>query len=138
LTQRVYRVISGCPWLLDGGCEPPAREASQADFSGFRAFFDAAHEHLQAQHPVGVAGQEPPSYKTHQQLRLNLPANARASAAATVGGRQAIPVLLAGSSAGRHLYPSAGPWALILGALARELAYVGSVAEEVEPTEPAA
>lgn len=93
------------------------RGESHAGFAGFRAFFDAAHEHLRACHPIGIAGQEPPAYTPHQQLRLDLPSNARAAAAATVGGRQAISVLLAGSSSVRHLYPSAASWELILTAL---------------------
>jgi hypothetical protein len=96
-----------------------ARHSSHDRFPGFRAFFDAAHRHLQPRHPLGVAGQQPPAYKPHQQLRLNLPGAARAAAAGRIGGRrQAISVLLAGSSAARHLYPSTASWELVLGALA--------------------
>ena len=93
-------------------------ESSHDSFLGFRAFFDAAHAHFRPDHPLGIAGRQPPDYTPHQQLRLDLPPNARAAAAATVGrGRPVISVVLAGSSANRHLYPSASSWELILGAL---------------------
>lgn len=110
--------LAGVPrswdWIVENH---RAREESHAGFAGFRAFFDAAHEHLRARQPIGVVGQEPPAYAPHTQLRLDLPSNARAAAAATVGGRRAISVLLAGSSPARHLYPSAASWELVLGAL---------------------
>jgi len=112
--------LAGVPRAWDWVVENHrAREPSLADCAGFRAFFDAAHRHLRPKHPLGVAGQEPPAYEPHQQLRLDLTADGRAAAAATIaGGRPAISVLLAGSSADRHLYPSTASWELILGALA--------------------
>jgi hypothetical protein len=86
---------------------------------GFRAFFDAAHSHFEPRHSLGSAGREPPGYRRHQELRLALPADAREAAAARIGGwRRAISVVLAGSSSGRHLYPSTASWTLILRALA--------------------
>ena len=95
-----------------------AREPSHATIRGFRAFFDAAAEHFRPRHPVGVAGAAPPAYIPHQQLRLELPASAREAARATVGGGRALAIVLAGSSAHRHLYPSIASWELILAALA--------------------
>jgi len=93
------------------------REDSHKEMHGFRAFFHAAREHFSTRHPIGVAGRDPPAYEPHQDLRVELPADACAAAAATTGGRQAIAVVLAGSSTARHLYPSAASWELILGAL---------------------
>ncbi len=94
------------------------RERSHAGFRGFRAFFDAAHAHLEPRHPIGIAGREPPAYEPHQQLRLDLPPEARAAAAATIGrGRRAISIVPAGSSGDRSLYPSSTSWKLILRAL---------------------
>ncbi|HVW90587.1 MAG TPA: hypothetical protein VHC01_14080 [Gaiellaceae bacterium] len=101
-------------------------QSSHDGFRGFRAFFDAAHAHLESRHPRGVAGAAPPAYVPHQNLRLDLPSGARAAAAATVGARRpVISVLPAGSSAERHLYPSASSWELILRALSRR--YPGAV-----------
>lgn len=95
-----------------------AREPAQQSFAGFKAFFDAAHEHFRPRNPLGVAGAEPPAYTPHTQLRLHPPAPAREAAAATIaGGRPAISVVPSGSSADRHLYPSTASWELILGAL---------------------
>jgi hypothetical protein len=88
--------------------------------AGFRAFYDAAHAHLQPRHPVGIAGASPPAYLPHQPLRLDLPEEARAAARATTGGRPAIAVVPAGSSHHRHLYPSASSWELVLTALSEQ------------------
>lgn len=94
-------------------------ESSHAGFRGFCAFYEAAHEHFEPRRPLGVAGREPPAYRPHQQLRLELPSAARAAAAAKIGGwRRAIAVILAGNSSAPHLYPSTASWELILGALA--------------------
>jgi hypothetical protein len=117
-----------------------ARARSHDRFAGFRAFFDAASGYFESAHGVGVAGREPPSYLPHQRLRLELPAEARRAAAATVGGRrQAISVVLAGSSAARHLYPSAASWELILTALSARypeavLCLIGKLGEDGRTT----
>ena len=100
---------------------------SHKEMHGFRAFFHAAREHFSTRHPVGVAGRDPPAYEPHQDLRVELPADACAAAAATTGGRQAIAVVLAGSSVARHLYPSAASWELILGALSPELLHATEI-----------
>jgi hypothetical protein len=114
--------LAGVPRTWDWVVENPrARQSSHDGFRGFRAFFDASHKHLQSRHPVGVAGAEPPAYTPHQQLRLDLPRDARAAAAAILrAGRPRIAVVLAGSSADRHLYPSAASWELILTALSQQ------------------
>src|SRR5262249_20598876 len=97
------------------------RDPGHAAFAGFQAFFAASRAHLRPAHPPGVAAAEPPAYHPHQELRLELPADARRAARDTLGeGRRAIAVILAGSSAARHLYPSIASWELILHALARE------------------
>jgi len=96
------------------------REAPHDRFAGFRAFFQAASAHFQARLGVGLTGSSPPEYRAHEQLRLELPAAVRSAARATIpAGRRAIAVVLAGSSASRHLYPSTASWELVLGALAR-------------------
>ena len=91
------------------------RDPAHDVFAGFRAFFDAAARHFEPRSPRGVVGHAPPGYLRHQELRLDLPAEAREAARRTIGrDRQAISVVLAGSSAGRHLYPSTSSWTLIL------------------------
>jgi hypothetical protein len=65
-------------------------EDSHGTFRGFQAFFEAAHQHIQPRHPLGVAGQKPPDYLPDQQLRLDLPIDARQAAAARLGGVEAI------------------------------------------------
>jgi hypothetical protein len=91
------------------------RDAAHDAFAGFRAFFDAAERHFEPRFGFGVVGHAPPGYRRHQELRLALPDDAREAARRTIGpDRRAISVVLAGSAAGRHLYPSAKSWKLIL------------------------
>jgi hypothetical protein len=99
---------------------PSARDADQDRFAGLRAYQAAARRHFRARVVDGIAGEEPPRYAPHQTLRLELPAEARARAAAELGGRLGISVMPVGSGA-RHLYPSSTSWALILGALEQRL-----------------
>lgn len=112
--EALAGVPQGWDWVVENH---RVRESSHDSFSGFRAFFDAAHAHFQPRQGLGIAGAEPPAYTPHQQLRLEPPRDARGAADATTGGRQAISVILAGSSPDRHLYPSSASWELILGAL---------------------
>ncbi|HZS30109.1 MAG TPA: hypothetical protein VFA37_02510 [Gaiellaceae bacterium] len=112
------QALAGVPrewdWLVEDGRIRDPRQ----NFPSFLAFYEAAHAYFEPAHPVGVAGAAPPAYEPNQQLRLELPADARAAAAATIGeSRRAISVVLAGSSADRHLYPSNTSWKLILRAL---------------------
>jgi hypothetical protein len=110
------RVPRTWDWVIDNHRE---REPGHDAFRGFRAFFDASHEHFRPQRGRNWTGSEPPAYVPHRQLRLELPAAARAAAERMLEGRQAISVVLAGSSAERHLYPSVSSWQLILGELSR-------------------
>lgn len=104
-------------WVIDNHRE--MQEGHNA-IRGFRAFYDAARTHFQPRRGRHWTGGEPPAYRPHQQLRLELPREARAAAERTLQGRHAISVVLAGSSYERHLYPSASSWELILDALARQ------------------
>jgi hypothetical protein len=114
--RALARVPREWDWVVENH---RAREPTHQRFPGFSAFFDAAHDHFLPRHPTGVAGGEPPAYRPHRQLRLDPPEEAREAAAKTVpDGRTAIGVVLAGSSADRHLYPSAASWELILAELA--------------------
>jgi hypothetical protein len=107
-------VPRGWDWVVMNHRE---MQAGHAEFRGFRVFYDAASDYFQPRLGRQWTGGQPPAYRPHQQLRLDLPAAARAAAERTLRGRQAISVVLAGSSAERHLYPSAGSWELILAAL---------------------
>lgn len=79
-----------------------AREERHQSFPGFKAFFDAAHQHFTPRRQTGVAGAEPPAYRPHQHLRLEPPTEARRAAATMLpDGCLAISVVLAGSSADR-------------------------------------
>jgi len=98
-------------WVVDNH---RAFDSGHDAFRGFRAFFDAANGHLRASGSHGVAGAPPPAYMPHQQLRLDLPHDARRAVTGTLAGRTAISVVLAGSSAERALYPSASSWELVL------------------------
>jgi hypothetical protein len=109
--QALANVPRAWDWVVENH---RAREPSHQRFAGFRDFFDAAHAYFESPHPVGVAGKSPPAYAPHQQLRLELPVEARAA----VPGGRSIAVILAGSSPERHLYPSASSWTMILRALA--------------------
>ena len=97
-----------------------ATDPDSARFEGVTRYYAAARRHFRARVSVGTAGQEPPAYLPHQRLRLDLPADARARAGATLGDARAIAVLPAGSGA-RFLYPSVASWLLILDELERRL-----------------
>lgn len=103
-------------WVVDNHRE---REAEHDRFTGFRAFFDASHAHFAPRRGHTWTGEQPPTYRPHQQLRLELPRAARAAAEALVCDRSAISVVLAGSSSPSHLYPSAASWRLVLSELSR-------------------
>jgi len=102
-------------WVVENHRE---REATHDAIRGFRAFFDASHEHFRPRFAHTWSGGEPPAYLRHRQLRLELPAASRARAQETLQGRRAISVVLAGHSGLRFDYPSVASWRLILGALA--------------------
>ena len=97
---------------------PAATDAAEARFAGLRRYYDAAGRHFRSRMAVGVAGQPPPAYAPHQQLRLALPDRAREEARRELGGRLSIAVMPAGSGA-RYLYPSCTSWLAILDVLQR-------------------
>jgi hypothetical protein len=122
----------GWDWVLDNHRE---MQEDHDAFRGFRAFYDAAREHFQPRLGRHWTGGEPPAYLPHEQL----PEAARASAERTLRGRPAISVVLAGSSAERHLYPSASSWQLILDALVRQhpgvaICLIGKLGEDGRTT----
>lgn len=85
-----------------------------ARFAGLRRFYEAGGRHFRAG-TRGLAGAEPPAYRPHQQLRLELPAHA------DLGPGPWIAVLPTGSSDGRAAYPSLASWQLVLRELERTL-----------------
>ena len=99
---------------------PAAFDPEEQRFEGLRRYFEASRRHFRARVALGVAGQPPPAYAPHQQLRLALPAAERAGAEAELGGRRTIAVMPAGSGA-RYLYPSTASWLEILDELQRRL-----------------
>ena len=102
-------------WIVDNHRE---MQEGHNRFHGFRAFYDAARDYFVARLGRTWTGGEPPPYLPNQQLRLELPDASRAAARATIAGRPAVSVVLAGHSNPRSFYPSAASWQLILGALA--------------------
>ena len=102
-----------------------SRQPEQMQFAGMRRYYQAAHRHFRAARHHGTAGSEPPAYRRHGQLRLELPRQ-RARP-----GPIAIAVMPAGSSEPSR-YPSPASWQLILYALADEIpeavfCYVGKL-----------
>ena len=87
-----------------------SRQPPQLAFGGVRRYYQAAHRHFRARSRHGTAGSEPPSYRPHGQLRLELPRRREAP------GPVSIAVLPAGSSEPSR-YPSAASWRLVLDAL---------------------
>jgi hypothetical protein len=82
-------------------------------FSGLRLYYQAAHRHFVARIRHGSAGEEPPAYIPHGQLRLELPTRRERP------GPVAIAVMPAGSSEPSR-YPSVASWRRILDALGAE------------------
>jgi hypothetical protein len=90
-----------------------SRDPRQLYFEGVRLYYQAAHRHFRARVHHGTAGGEPPAYRPHGQLRLQLPTRRERP------GPVAIAVMPAGSSEPSR-YPSAASWRLILEALRKE------------------
>lgn len=113
---------------------PTVDNPDEARFDGLRRYYEAARRHFRARVAVGVAGEPPPSYAPHQQLRLVLPEGARERARSELAGRTSIAVMPAGSGAG-HLYPSVSSWSVVLDELERRIPgavviFVGRVAAD--------
>lgn len=100
---------------------PASVDPYQARFEGLRGYCAASRRHFRGRLSRGIVGQPPPEYIPHQQLRLDLPVEARARARVELDGRRSIAVMLAGSSSLRALYPSATSWIRILAELERRL-----------------
>ena len=128
---------SGIPrrwdWVVD---DFRRRQALQlAMFPGLRDYYSTSDRLLTATVGRTVVTSNPPGYVPHQQLRLELPATARASArkrlSAYSNGTAASRVaLMPAGSADRALYPSTSSWRLILDALSEafpgvEIALIG-------------
>jgi hypothetical protein len=96
-------------WVLD---DPRRRHELQFElFPGLRDYYAASDAHLVARRGRTIAGADPPGYRPHQQLRLELPRQA------SLGDGPWI-ALMPGGSSERALYPSVASWRLIMDALA--------------------
>jgi hypothetical protein len=120
-------------WVVDDGRRH--QDIQLRLFPGLRDYYAASDRHLVAARGRRPAGFPPPAHRPHQPLRLVLPEEVRAAAAARLGeGEAAIAVMPAGSS-DRELYPSLRSWQLILDALADafpgvRVALVGKLARD--------
>ena len=101
-------------WVIDNHRE---MERTHDAFRGFRAFYDAAHDHFKPRLGHNWTSGEPPAYLPHRQLRLELPESARNRAREELAGKRAISVVLAGHSDPRAYYPSVASWQLIVGSI---------------------
>jgi hypothetical protein len=80
-------------------------------------WFEATEQVLRARRGRTAIGVEPPSYRPHQQLRLQVPAAAREAAlTAFADAPVRIAVMPTGSGPREH-YPSTGSWEVVLRAL---------------------
>jgi hypothetical protein len=131
--------LAGVPrqwdWVLDDFRR--AQDFQLDAFAGMRDYYTATDEHLIAARGRGFVGSWRAGYLPGQQLRLELPARARAAARerlSAADGERLIAVMPAGSSE-RSLYPSVASWTLILDALAdaypsARFALVGKLARD--------
>ena len=95
-----------------------SRDPRQLEFTGVRLYYQAAHRHFRARMHHGTAGSEPPAYRPHGQLRLELPEDSRRRAAEMLG-RDGVRIALMPAGSGEpSRYPSARSWTLVVDALA--------------------
>jgi hypothetical protein len=87
-----------------------SRQPEQMQFAGMRLYYQAAHRHFRARLRHGTAGAEPPAYRPHGQLLLELPARRE------LRGPINFAFMPAGSSEPSR-YPSVRSWNLVLKAL---------------------
>jgi hypothetical protein len=102
-------------WIVDN----PRRydPVHVAAFDRLDRWFEATEQVLQAGRGRTAIGVEPPSYRPHQQLRLEVPAAAREAALTALADAEVrIAVMPTGSGPRAH-YPSTASWELILRAL---------------------
>jgi hypothetical protein len=95
-----------------------SRDPAQLEFTGVRLFYQAAHRHFRARIHHGEAGSEPPAYRPHGRLRLELPTAGRAKAADKLRSAGVRIALMPAGSSEPSRYPSPRSWALVVGALA--------------------
>jgi hypothetical protein len=117
--DRLAAVPRDWDWVVD---DTRRHQPIQVElFPGMRDYYAASDAHLRA--PGGrrsVVGAERAGYLGHQQLRLDLPVDARTAAGRRLGadrpagGRIAV---LPGGSSDRSLYPSVTSWMRVLDAL---------------------
>jgi hypothetical protein len=97
-----------------------AHQPEQLRFDGLRAFFQASHRRFRARIGSGIVGVEPPPYRPHGALRLELPAPLRARARRELGAAPTSIAVLPSGSSEPSRYPSPASWQVILQAIARE------------------
>jgi hypothetical protein len=97
-----------------------SRDPRQLEFTGVRLYYQTAHRHFRARVRHGTAGSEPPRYRPHGQLRLELPEDSRQRAADKVGGYGVRIALMPAGSSEPSRYPSSRTWARVVDALASE------------------
>jgi hypothetical protein len=88
-----------------------------AAWDGLDRYFDATDRLLHARLGRGVLGVEPPSYRPHQRLRLEIPPADREMARELLGGAGVRIAVMPTGSGPRWQYPSTASWELILQAL---------------------
>lgn len=86
-------------------------------FPGMADYYATSDRLLRARAGRSVVGAERVGYVRHTQLRLDLPADARESAAHLLGSARPRIALLPAGSSEPALYPSAASWELVLDAL---------------------
>ncbi|QUH02909.1 hypothetical protein HUO13_20690 [Saccharopolyspora erythraea] len=124
-------------WVLD---DPRGRMDWQREFfPGLASYYDRAAQHFRAAREHLVVGAPRPAYTPGNRLELQLPAEARAAAAARMPhGSPTIAVLPAGSDQ-RWMYPSLESWKRMLSALARRhpearFCFVGKLVDDGRST----
>jgi hypothetical protein len=103
-------------WVVDDGRRH--QDIQLELFPGLRDYYAASDRHLVAERGRRPIGFPPPAYRRHEPLRLVLPDQARAAAAARLGELEAAIAVMPAGSSERELYPSLRSWQLILDALA--------------------
>jgi len=94
-----------------------SRQPAQLAFDGVRIYYQAAHRHFSAHLHHGTAGAEPPPYRPHGALRLQLPDELRTRARERLAGAETRIALLPAGSSEPSRYPSARSWELVVHAL---------------------
>jgi hypothetical protein len=108
-------VPSTWTWIQDDGRR--THEWQHVAFPGLAPYYEATDMQLTATRGRGIVGGSPPAFSQHQQLRLQLPDEARERAVTQLPASvQGIAVMPTGSGE-RSLYPSVRSWMKILDVL---------------------